>query len=147
MVYVKTGTKPDAGTDSIISVALLDAENNVFMIDNLETWGGLMGPGHDYFEAGNLDIFSGRGSCLATPVCLMSLMSGGTDNMRGWYADYVEVFTTKVQSQCAHEHFMVDEWLALDEPPHAFIVIRDKCVFSKKNQTMNSSDVSLSSIV
>ena len=31
--------------------------------------GGLMGQGHPYFERGNLDIFSGRGPCMAKPPC------------------------------------------------------------------------------
>ncbi|KAG4175696.1 hypothetical protein ERO13_A11G200200v2 [Gossypium hirsutum] len=82
-VYIRTGSIIKGGTDSIISLKLEDAYGESVEISNLETWGGLMEPGHDYFERGNLDIFSGRGRCLGAPVCSMNLTSGRVRAMDG----------------------------------------------------------------
>ncbi|XP_039000588.1 PLAT domain-containing protein 2-like [Hibiscus syriacus] len=60
-MYVRTGSIIKGGTDSIISLKLEDLNGNSVEISNLETWGGLMERGYNYFERGNLDIFSGRG--------------------------------------------------------------------------------------
>ncbi|KAL0399592.1 UNVERIFIED_CONTAM: PLAT domain-containing protein 1 [Sesamum radiatum] len=71
-VYVKTDSRQDAGTDSIISLKLFDNPNSSgvgIVIDNLESW-GVMGPGHDYFEAGNLDIFP-RPSTMFGQTCML----------------------------------------------------------------------------
>ncbi|KAL0306684.1 UNVERIFIED_CONTAM: hypothetical protein Sradi_6085700 [Sesamum radiatum] len=146
-VHVKTDPRKDAGTDSIISLSLYDNANSSGVgieIENLESWGD-MGVGHDYFEAGSRDIFSGRASCLAKSICFMVLKSDGTGNKPGWYVSFVDVFVNKTQDP---QHFTVDQWLALDESPYTLTVYRDNCGNSKKNQPMNSSDhVPLSSIV
>ncbi|MBA0561083.1 hypothetical protein Golob_017936, partial [Gossypium lobatum] len=84
-VYIRTGSIIKGGTDSIISLKLEDAYGESVEITNMETWGGLMEPGHDYFERGNLDIFSGRGRCLDAPVCSMNLTSDGSGTGHGWY--------------------------------------------------------------
>ncbi|KAL0399593.1 UNVERIFIED_CONTAM: PLAT domain-containing protein 2 [Sesamum radiatum] len=147
-VYVKTGTKENAGTDSTINLGLLDAYGNGFEMYDIKGQGGLMGPGHNYFEAENIDIFSIVGSCLANSICLMYLRSDGKGYMPGWYVEYVDVFTaSKIMNRCDHEYFTVNEWLVLDEPPYNLTLYRDNCVSSKKNQMMNGLDVSLSSIV
>ncbi|KAF5190583.1 Plat domain-containing protein [Thalictrum thalictroides] len=83
-VYIRTGSIFKAGTDSIMSLTLLDSYGKSIAIPNLETWGGLMGPDYNYFERGNLDIFSGRGKCLDTPVCAMNITSDGTGPHHGW---------------------------------------------------------------
>ncbi|TQD97515.1 hypothetical protein C1H46_016852 [Malus baccata] len=57
--YVRTGFIIKAGTDSTVNLRLYDTYGYGIEITNLEAWGGLMGPGYNYFERGNLDIFSG----------------------------------------------------------------------------------------
>ncbi|XP_054822965.1 PLAT domain-containing protein 3-like [Prosopis cineraria] len=109
IVRVKTGDRKDAGTDSIISLKL-SSFGNSFTINNLQDW-GIMGPGHDYFERGNLDVFSGNGPCLR--VCGITVTSNGEGNKPGWYLDYVEVTSTGPKVA-----FPVNQWLALDEWPH-----------------------------
>lgn len=84
-VYVRTGSVLKAGTDSNITLTLYDGNGYGVRINNLEAWGGIMGPGYNYFERGNLDIFSGRGPCLTGPVCAMNLTSDGTGPHHGWY--------------------------------------------------------------
>lgn len=126
-VYIRTGSILKAGTDSLISLTLYDADGYGILIRNLEAWGGLMGPDYDYFERGNLDIFSGRGPCLTGPVCLMNLTSDGSGPHHGWYCNYVEVTTTGAHIPCAQQLFTVEEWLATDRSPYKLTVIRNLC--------------------
>ena len=76
-LYVKTGSILKGGTDSKISVKLGDSRGQSVEISDLESW-GLMKQGHDYFERDNIDIFSGRGVCLESPVCRLNLTSDGS---------------------------------------------------------------------
>ncbi|KZV56624.1 hypothetical protein F511_42868, partial [Dorcoceras hygrometricum] len=128
-VYVRTGSIFKGGTDSNISLTLYDAASNGFRINNLETWGGLMGPGYDYFERGNLDIFSGRVPCLTGPICAMNLTSDGSGSGHGWYVNYVEVTTTGVHKDCTQVQFTVEQWLALDTKPYNLTAVRDYCSY------------------
>ncbi|CAA0841823.1 Lipase/lipooxygenase- PLAT/LH2 family protein [Striga hermonthica] len=125
--YVRTGSIIKGGTDSVISLTLYDANGYGIRINNLETWGGLMGPGYNYFERGNLDIFSGRGPCLTGPVCAMNLTSDGTGSGHGWYVNYVEVTSTGVHQECAQQQFEVEQWLATDTSPYELTAIRNYC--------------------
>lgn len=86
-----------------------------------------MGPDYDYYERGNLDIFSGRGPCLRGPVCYMELTSDGTGPGHGWYCNYVEVTTTGPHIQCAQQLFTVEQWIALDRSPYELTAVRDNC--------------------
>ncbi|XVE86758.1 hypothetical protein DITRI_Ditri18aG0059500 [Diplodiscus trichospermus] len=126
-VYIRTGSIIKGGTDSIISLILYDVYGEYIEIRNLEAWGGLMEPGHNYYERGNLDIFSGRGPCLATPVCAMNLTSDGSGAFHGWYCNYVEVTTTGVHTPCSQQQFTVEQWLALDTSPYELTAIRNYC--------------------
>lgn len=126
-VYVRTGSTPKGGTDSVISVTLYTAQGDGVRIRDLEKWGGLMGPGYDYFERGNLDIFSGRGPCLSGPVCSLNLTSDGSGPHHGWYCNYVEVTTTGVHRSCDQAQFEVEQWLALDTSPYELTAIRNYC--------------------
>ncbi|XP_011097591.1 PLAT domain-containing protein 3 [Sesamum indicum] len=126
-LYVRTSSIIKGGTDSIISLTLYDSEGSRIKINNLESWGGLMGPGYNYFERGNLDIFSGRGPCLPGPVCAMNLTSDGSGPGHGWYCNYVEVTTTGVHKQCTQQQFTVEQWLATDAPPYELTAIRNLC--------------------
>lgn len=135
-VYVRTGSIIKGGTDSIISLTLYDSDGWGVRVNNLETWGGLMGEGYDYFERGNLDIFSGKGPCLDGPVCKMNLTSDGTGSGHGWYCNYVEVTTTGAHIPCAQKKFTVDEWLATDRSPYELTVIRDSCTAGNGGRKM-----------
>ncbi|KAL2521616.1 Lipase/lipooxygenase [Forsythia ovata] len=124
-VYIKTGSIFGAGTDSIISLTLNDSNGNEFKINNLETWGGLMGPDYNYFESGNLDIFSGRGPCLNGPVCAMNLTSDGSGFLSDWYVSFVEVTVAEDHEQCAKKKFIVQQWLETNTLPYKFTAIRN----------------------
>lgn len=126
-VYIRTGSIIKAGTDSVISVTLYTAEGDGIRIRDLEKWGGLMGPDYNYFERGNLDIFSGRGPCLSGPVCSLNLTSDGSGPHHGWYCNYVEVSTTGVHRACDQTQFTVEQWLALDTSPYELTAIRNYC--------------------
>ncbi|XP_028790963.1 PLAT domain-containing protein 3-like [Neltuma alba] len=118
VVRVKTGDRKDAGTDSKMTLKLKSASGFSFTVDNLERW-GVMGPGHDYFERGNLDVFSGRSPCLR--ACAMSVISNGEGNKPGWYLDYVEITMVGAGGQTSKVSFPVNQWLALDEwPKHLY---------------------------
>lgn len=126
-IYVRTSKTINAGTDSIISVTFYDVTGDGILIKDLEKWGGLMGQDYDYYERGNLDIFSGRGPCLTSPVCYMELTSDGTGPHHGWYCNYVEVTSTGPHIQCAQQLFTVEQWIATDRSPHELTAVRDNC--------------------
>ncbi|CAN6235223.1 unnamed protein product [Urochloa humidicola] len=102
-VYVRTGSIWKGGTDSKIGVTLLTSDGSGIRIADLERWGGLMGAGHDYYERGNLDIFSGRGPCMRAAPCAMNLTSDGTGPHHGWYCNYLEVTATGPHLGCAQQ--------------------------------------------
>ncbi|WOH04941.1 hypothetical protein DCAR_0624353 [Daucus carota subsp. sativus] len=126
-IYVRTGSVLKAGTDSIMTVTLSDANGWGVRIKDLEKWGGLMGPGYNYFERGNLDIFSGKGPCLSAPVCSMNLTSDGSGSHHGWYCNYVEVTSTGAHVPCAQKTFTVEQWLATDTSPYELTAVRNYC--------------------
>lgn len=129
-VYIRTGSVIKGGTDSKMTLTLYAADGYGIRINNLETWGGLMGADHDYFERGNLDIFSGKGPCLSGPPCLMNITSDGSGSGHGWYCNYVEVTTTGAHIPCAQQLFTVEQWIALDRSPYELTAIRDYCTAS-----------------
>ncbi|KAI4387139.1 hypothetical protein MLD38_004991 [Melastoma candidum] len=86
-----------------------------------------MDPGHSYFERGNLDIFSGRGPCLAAPVCAINITLDGSGENHGWYCNYVEVTSTGPHVLCAQKLFKVEQWLAMETPPYALNAYRNEC--------------------
>lgn len=133
-VYIRTGSIFKGGTDSIIGVTLYDAVGDGVRISNLEAWGGLMGPGYNYFERGNLDIFSGRGPCLGGPVCALNLSSDGSGEHHGWYCNYVEVTSTGVHTRCAQQQFTIEQWLATDTSPYELSVFQNYCDYVSSGQ-------------
>ncbi|XP_009800223.1 PLAT domain-containing protein 3 [Nicotiana tabacum] len=140
--YIRTGSIIKAGTDSNISLTLYDADGYGIRIKNLEAWGGLMGPGYNYFERGNLDIFSGRGPCLTRPICKMNLTSDGSGPHAGWYCNYVEVTVTGAHKQCNQQLFTVDQWLGTNVSPYELTAVRNNCKKSKfeKQQALYDSE-------
>jgi hypothetical protein len=88
-----------------------------------------MGPGYNYFERGNLDIFSGRGPCLDGPVCAVNLTSDGSGPHHGWYCNYVEVTTTGVHTPCSQQQFTIEQWLATDTSPYQLWTVRNNCQY------------------
>ncbi|KAK1403728.1 Late embryogenesis abundant hydroxyproline-rich glycoprotein family [Heracleum sosnowskyi] len=97
-VYIRTGSVIKGGTDSKMTLTLYAADGYGIRINNLETWGGLMGPDYDYFERGH-----------------------------GWYCNYIEVTTTGAHIPCAQQLFTVEQWIALDRSPYELTAIRDYC--------------------
>ncbi|KNA10487.1 hypothetical protein SOVF_143820 [Spinacia oleracea] len=132
-VYVRTSNAISGGTDAKISVAFYDDTGYGVLVKDLQAWGGLMGKDHDYYERGNLDIFSGRGPCLSKPVCSMELTSdgsAGSHHSHDWYCNYVEVTTTGPHIDCAQQLFTVEQWLSLDRSPNELTAVRDNCNYS-----------------
>lgn len=86
-----------------------------------------MGPSHDYYERGNIDIFSGRGPCIGTPLCRLNLTSDGSGKHHGWYCDYIEVTSTGPHKQCSQTIFYVNQWLATDVAPFQLTAQLDGC--------------------
>ncbi|KAK7379463.1 hypothetical protein VNO80_04924 [Phaseolus coccineus] len=126
-LYIRTGSIINGGTDSIIGLKLTDALGYGLSITNLEAWGGLMDPGYNYFERGNLDIFSGRGPCLDRPVCAINLTSDGSGAHHGWYVNYIEVTSAGVHAPCSQLQFTVEQWLATDTSPYQLWAAYDNC--------------------
>ena len=99
-----------------------------------------MGPFHDYYERGNLDIFTGLGSCLSGPVCAMNLTSDGSGDHHGWYCNYVEVTMSESRRRsCSQEKFTVEQWLARDTSPYELSAIRNQCSDSVENRSVVST--------
>ncbi|XP_058104397.1 PLAT domain-containing protein 3-like [Magnolia sinica] len=124
--YVKTGSVIKGGTDSRISLSLGDSRGKELKVRDLEDW-GLMGPTYDYYERGNLDIFSGRGPCLSWPICRLNLTSDGSGDHHGWFCEYVEVTATGPHKSCSQTIFYVRQWLATDAPPYELTAVLDGC--------------------
>ncbi|KAK6936286.1 Embryo-specific ATS3 [Dillenia turbinata] len=125
-LYVKTGSIIKAGTDAQIGVTLGDASGRSVWVPDLRPW-GLMDSKHDYFERGNVDIFSGRGRCIDRQICRLNISSDGSGSHPGWYCDYVEVTSTGPHRRCGQSIFYVDRWLSLDAPPYQLSAILDGC--------------------
>lgn len=99
-----------------------------------------MGPDYNYFERGNLDIFSGRGPCLNGPICRMNLTSDGTGPHHGWYCNYVEVTSTGVHRLCNQQLFTVEQWLATDAAPYELTAIIDNCKNRRNKAVIGGGD-------
>ncbi|KAE9449973.1 hypothetical protein C3L33_18126, partial [Rhododendron williamsianum] len=125
--YIRTGSIIKGGTDSTIGLTLYDVDGWGIRISNIVSWGGLMGPTYNYFERGNLDIFSGKGPCLTGPVCTLNLTSDGSGPNHGWYCNYVEITSTGAHVDCAQQLFTVEQWLATDTSPYELTTVRDSC--------------------
>ena len=122
LVRVQTGDVSSAGTDSTISLELLSSSGDGIIVKNLETW-GIMEPGHDYFEQGNLDIFDGTDTCV--DVCSMTVTSNGEGHKPGWYLDSIEIIISgSISKKVA---FPVNQWLALDEWPYHLYATVNLC--------------------
>lgn len=126
-VYLQTGYIIKAGTDSRISLTASDATGDGVYVSDLESDWGAMGPGHDYYERGNLDIFTGRGPCLTPPLCRLNLTSDGSGSHHGWYVDTVEITSTGPHMPCSQTLFYVRQWLANDAPPYELTAVVDGC--------------------
>ncbi|XP_051141339.1 PLAT domain-containing protein 3-like [Andrographis paniculata] len=121
--YVQTGSIINGGTDSTVILTLYDAYGYGIRINNLAAWGGLNVNYYNYFEPGNLDIFSGQGPCLPATICAMNLTT--SDGSDAWYCSYVQVTATGVNRPCTQRLFTVDQWLAADH--HTLAAIRNLC--------------------
>lgn len=143
-IYVRTGSIIKGGTDSTISVTLYAENGDGVRINDIEAWGGLMGPGYNYYERGNLDIFSGRGPCLGGPLCGLNLTSDGSGSHHGWYCNYVEVTTTGPHIDCKQTLFTIEQWLATDTSPYELTAIRNGCPFDIA--TLNGAVESIPSV-
>ena len=96
----------------MISLVLVGSDGWGVAITDIELWGGIMKAGHNYFERGNLDIFSGRGLCISIPLCRMKLASDENGSHHGWYCNYMEITIIGPQMGCAQQQFTVKQWLA-----------------------------------
>ncbi|XP_054820748.1 PLAT domain-containing protein 2-like [Prosopis cineraria] len=87
-ISVQTEHKDRAGTESKISLCVKDVNVTIFKPDNLRDW-GIMEPGHDYFEKGNLDFF--KGEQVGLHPCLITVTSDGSGKNSAWYLDHVKI--------------------------------------------------------
>ncbi|XP_050227139.1 PLAT domain-containing protein 2-like [Mercurialis annua] len=142
-ISVKTGTKSHAGTDAVVSLKLSSLEDPAIYIPNLEKY-GLMGAGHDYFENGNLDLFSYTGPCFPTPVCYIKLSHDNSGDYPGWFVSYVQIETSGGPITPTKKYFEVEQWLADDEPPYLLSTCRDLC---PNDNHLIKSDVGIGSLV
>ncbi|KAJ4955187.1 hypothetical protein NE237_011970 [Protea cynaroides] len=125
-LYVRTGSVIKSGTNSKISVELDDESGRSVKVEDLKEW-GMMSSDYDYFERGNLDIFSGISPCVGFPVCRLNLTSDGSGQHHGWYCEYVEVTATAPHQKCSKTIFYVQQWLADDAAPYRLSAVRDVC--------------------
>ncbi|XP_052174570.1 PLAT domain-containing protein 3-like [Diospyros lotus] len=125
-LYVQTGQGVKSGTDAKISVILGDSKGRSVWVPDLEAW-GLMDQKHDYFERGNLDIFTGLGPCIGKPLCRLNITSDGSGKHHGWFCEYIEITSTGPHKDCSQTIFYVDQWLATDAPPFQLTAVLDGC--------------------
>ncbi|XP_057783822.1 PLAT domain-containing protein 3-like [Salvia miltiorrhiza] len=120
-IYVETGNVPSGGTSSNITIFLSDNSKAQLPIVNLKDW-GLMGPTHDYFGHGEVDLFAGKGPCLPGPVCSLIIVLDGYDS---WYCDFINVTTVGVAQSCSQKHFVVKKWLDVNKG--SAVILQDEC--------------------
>nr|DAD47727.1 TPA_asm: hypothetical protein HUJ06_017664 [Nelumbo nucifera] len=125
-LYVQTGPMIMAGTDAKISVALGNAEGKLVQVPDLEKW-GIMERDHYYYQEGSLDVFSGRGPCIDSPLCWLNLTSDGGSQFNSWYCDFVDVTLTGPHKRCSRAFFFVLQWLSTDHPPFRLNAYLDGC--------------------
>lgn len=127
VMYFKTGSMHEAGTDAVISMQLSSGDwGNSLLVDDLPAWGGLMEKGHDYFEQGSLDAIAGLGPCMVP--CWLRLVSDGTGVYPGWFLDTVEVTVTGPGRRgCGQYLFDVKKWLSADVAPYVLEVFVNRC--------------------
>ncbi|XP_020090606.1 PLAT domain-containing protein 2-like [Ananas comosus] len=123
---VQTGNRVNAGTDSKISVTLAGPDHVRYHVPNLESWGGLMWDGYNYFERGYADAFAGCGTCITWPPCWIRLTSDGSGSHPGWFVDFVELWAAGPDSQCTKHRFDFHVWLAAGGGHH-LTAVRDNC--------------------
>lgn len=133
-LFVRTGDRPNSGTDSKINVTLADIHGESFVIHNLEKW-GLMKIGHQYFENGNTDFFSVKGKCLTPPVCKMVLSSDGSGVSPSWFISYIKVTQTETHVKCVDSTFVIEKWLGSElhangvgHAPFVMTVVLEDCI-------------------
>ncbi|KAH7433341.1 hypothetical protein KP509_07G064500 [Ceratopteris richardii] len=126
--FIKTGTRISAGTNAVINVTLLDSSGDSVTISDIESWGGLMGDDYNYFERGNIDIFSGTATCTSTgTICALNLTSDGSGSHPGWYVNYVDATITGAGLGCTNVDFDISQWVADDAYPYELYAFRDYC--------------------
>ncbi|KAG6387485.1 hypothetical protein SASPL_152675 [Salvia splendens] len=125
-LYVETGSVVKAGTNSKISVTLSDSSKASVWIPDLKEW-GLMGPKHDYFERGSVDVFTGLAPCIGAPICKINITSDGAGSHHGWLCNSVEITSTGHRMGCSQSIFYVDQWLSRDAPPYNLSAVVNGC--------------------
>jgi hypothetical protein len=126
VVVVKTGSMAGAGTDARVSVRFQGPGGHGLLdIPDLEAFPHQKA---DPFERGSVDTFIGiNGTCFTYP-CKMRLQSDGTGPYPGWYVEsvFLLAIAESLKDEASHL-FRVDQWLAVDEPPHQLFAERDDC--------------------
>ncbi|KAH7286980.1 hypothetical protein KP509_32G031400, partial [Ceratopteris richardii] len=126
--FIKTSTRISVGMNSVINATLIDSSGSSVLINDIVSWGGLMGDGYDYFERGNIDIFSGVAECTSSgTICAFNVTSDGSGSHPGWYVKYVDVTITGAGIGCANVQFDIDQWIADDASPYQLYAFRDYC--------------------
>lgn len=133
--FVQTGDRNNAGTDATIGLTLGDSGFRSIEVPDLSKW-GLMNTHRNYFERGNLDIFSGRETCLEPPVCSLKLVSDRVGKEPAWYVDYIDVAISRPDGFCTKINFPVDQWLGNLVHPSEITILLDGCY--KHIHKMNS---------
>lgn len=103
-----------------------------------------MGPGFNYFETGELNIFGGKGPCFNGPICGLNLTSDGSGPYAGWYCEFVQVSSFGLGSPCSQQKFAVEQWLAKDEPPYELTAVLDVCSAAARGTRRVDSGLRLS---
>jgi PKD repeat protein len=111
-VTVITGNYDDAGTDSMVFIALYgpEKENGRYGSKEIQLWS------YDYlenFEKGEEDIFNVQGYNLEE-IEFITLRHKNDQDKPGWYVKSVKVKNTSTGKEWL---FVPDQWLAMDEPP------------------------------
>lgn len=123
-ILVKTGDRAKAGTDSKIKLTVGNFYGKSYHIPDLEKW-GIMGKDYDYYERGNLDLFSGRETCIKHPVCRLKLESDAKGESPGWFVEFVEVATVQPEKSCRQVRFPINKWLGVEGNKELNVVLEE----------------------
>ncbi|CAL5007623.1 unnamed protein product [Urochloa decumbens] len=127
-IVVKTAPGVEGGgTDAHVYLKLSSAGDHSAALEfnDLESW-GWMGPGHDYFEAGNMDIF-GQAPRECDMPCKMLLVSDGSSDKPDWYVNFVEIIQIGSDLSVLVRKFFINGWLSAHKPPYQLFAYQDLC--------------------
>ncbi|BBM97759.1 hypothetical protein MPTK1_1g08080 [Marchantia polymorpha subsp. ruderalis] len=118
-IVTETGKKTGAGTDSAISLRIMDKEGKEVYFPALDN-------GNNDFEKGSIDTFSLQGTCL-TRFCKLILYTDYTGFFPSWFVETVSI-SLVIRGNESQKTWQLHQWLPKeDDATSPRFLIKDDC--------------------